>query len=103
MPGGKVEAGEPVRAAAARELEEETGLVVNPSSLICVAVTDGLGVDSDPDVLKIGLCYARVVDEGLVLRPEPEQPARWWALDDEWPSIYPHDRKRLLDYVATAR
>ena len=38
LPAGKCEAGEPVTAAAVRELREETGLVVDPAALTLVHV-----------------------------------------------------------------
>jgi ADP-ribose pyrophosphatase YjhB (NUDIX family) len=45
LPGGKVEAGEDLKAAAVRELKEETGLEVNSYSLENVYVVNGTGYD----------------------------------------------------------
>lgn len=46
LPGGHVEAGESLRAAATRELEEEAGLRIDPSSLRELATLDA--PDRDP-------------------------------------------------------
>lgn len=46
LPGGKVELGEPPAHAAARELLEETGLRVDPASLVLVLQTEELGTGS---------------------------------------------------------
>ena len=90
--------GEAVRSAAARELLEETGVVLDEGGLRCVAVTGRMR-----DALTIGLSYVAIVDDSVRLRSEPSQPADWWSLEDEWTSVYPHDRQRLRDFVASFR
>ena len=95
MPGGTVESGESLRAAAARELEEETGLSLPAEQLRPAAVHSG----RRDGVLRLGMSYDLVVDPALPLRPEVGQPAAWWALGDRWTSVYPHDRARLLRHV----
>src|SRR5687768_1467458 len=92
MPGGHVEPGETVRTAAAREVAEETGLAIHEHELRPIALHWGPG--------KLGMSYTAEVDPDEPLAGEPQQPARWWSLDDEWPSTYPHDRDRLRHHVA---
>nr|WP_086492835.1 (deoxy)nucleoside triphosphate pyrophosphohydrolase [Novosphingobium panipatense] len=46
FPGGKVEPGETPEHAAVRELEEELGVKVSPSSLLSVGFASGPGVTS---------------------------------------------------------
>jgi 8-oxo-dGTP diphosphatase len=106
MPGGNVEPGETIRAAAVRELREETGVEVDPDDLTPAAIAGGLagrlptwnvagGSWRAAELVKIGLSYSAVVSADRELVAEPGQPTQWWALDDEWESIYPHDRERL--------
>lgn len=45
LPGGFIEPGEPAAAAACRELQEETGLIVDATTLLPVTVVEGGGRD----------------------------------------------------------
>ena len=91
MPGGRVDVGEAPRQACEREVFEETGLRVDFTFAVVAAITEGGG-----ELPHLGLSYVAVADPNQPLRPEPQQPARWWSLAAEWDSIYPHDRPRLL-------
>lgn len=99
-PGGKVEPGESPRAAAARELVEETGLRVEFRAEPAAVAVRSYHPDWPPT---LGLSYAAVVDPRVTLRPEPGQAAAWTPLDREWVSAFPEDVDRMRDYVAWLR
>jgi len=95
-PGGKVEPGETPRAAAAREFAEETGL---PGELLPVpaAVTvRSYRADWAPT---LGLSYVAVTGRDVPLGGERGQPPKWFALDEEWDSVFPEDRDRIRAHV----
>lgn len=95
-PGGTVESGETPRAAAARELAEETGvrseLLPEPAA---VAVRS-FRADWAPT---LSLSYAAVVNHDVPLIGEAGQPPRWFGLTDEWDSVFPADVDRIREYV----
>ncbi|QLH80859.1 NUDIX domain-containing protein [Halosimplex pelagicum] len=98
VPGGILEVDEPARVGAARELEEETGLAVDPDALTLVRT--GFDIDDPDDGSYLSICFAVDRDETTgTVDPGPEcADARWWPVvefsaTDAW--IRSVDRRRV--------
>ena len=78
LPGGFVEAGERVPAAASRELFEETALAGDTLELLGVYDTPG----RDPRGPTVSVVYVlRTADQPTVRGGDDAREARWFALD----------------------
>lgn len=93
-PGGTVEHGESPRAAAVRELHEETGLHAEVSAAPAASWVRSYRTGWSP---VLGLAYTVILGRDLPLGGEPGQPAAWFGLDRPWEGVFPEDRERLLD------
>ncbi len=103
-PGGFVETGESLEAAAVREVAEEVGLPLSCEQMIPHAIV------SLPRMNQVHMAFLAVVDAPIPLHPSlPEvQDARWFLEQDYptesmWGPALGFDIGRLFDRVRTGR
>ncbi|MGW8398740.1 NUDIX domain-containing protein [Streptomyces lydicus] len=80
LPGGHVDIGETSLAAAARELEEETGITVPADELRQVGAFDAPG--RDPRGRYVSVAYTATLPTPVTPKAgDDATAARWWPLD----------------------
>jgi 8-oxo-dGTP diphosphatase len=90
-PGGKVDPGEHPWEAARRELQEETGLAVDPHRTPAAAAVRRFHTQW-PKTLAVS--YAGLVTE-VPCQGESGQPAQWMPVASDWGTFFPDDPDRL--------
>lgn len=94
LPGGFMDYGEQVRAAAAREAKEETGLEVEVGALLTLTDWD------DPLSGKkgIALSFEAMVIGGVLHADDDVSELGWYTFDDLPDMAFPSDVAAILEY-----
>lgn len=80
FPGGFIETNEEMDVAAARELEEETGLKVNPSRMKLVYTAGKVGRDPRFRTVSV-IYYVELEKEMAVMGGDDASEAAWFSLE----------------------
>ncbi|MFA5095703.1 MAG: NUDIX domain-containing protein [Candidatus Paceibacterota bacterium] len=96
MPGGKMEFGESFEEAAAREVLEETGLVVDKENLRLISVANDR--TKDAQFVTLGFLYENISGEPKVMEPEEIVEWKWFELAKYPLNIFFPSEKILNNY-----
>lgn len=95
MPGGKFEFGETFKEGAAREMQEETGLILKKSRVICV----NNDKNEFAHFTTIGFLAEEYSGEPKVMEPDEITEWKWFELDKLPVKVFPPSTKILKCYL----
>jgi len=95
IPAGYVDYGEDVRAGAARELQEETGLTADIGPAVWVATNF-----HDPAKVTVGIWFAAEVTGGELVAGDDAEDAGWFTLDELPPLAFETDEAYIASLTA---
>jgi ADP-ribose pyrophosphatase YjhB (NUDIX family) len=99
LPAGHLEVEEEPRAGAARELEEETGLVVDPAALTLLEATQ-LHAPGEKHVVSVGYAVRAAEVTGTPEARSDAGAVEWVGVDElDARSLRPHVQRRVVAVV----
>ena len=96
MPGGKLEYQEEIEDGARREVEEETGIILNKARVICVNADK----NEHAHFITFGLISEDFGGEAQVLEPDEITEWRWFKSHELPKNIFPASKKVLQNFKA---
>jgi 8-oxo-dGTP pyrophosphatase MutT (NUDIX family) len=102
LPVGKSELGEPITKTAVREVEEETGIVIDPGSLRLAHVIHGAwGVESPNGFLTVVFVTSEWAGQLTNAEPEKHSQVCWVDVDDVPKEFVPTTASALSRYLTS--
>lgn len=100
LPVGKADKGEAITATAARELNEETGLVVEPAELKVVGLIHGAwGVEAPNGFLTVIFATHTWTGEPVNAEPHKHAQVRWFPVEQVPSEFVSTTREALMNYL----